>query len=709
MAIGYKVGVVGAGNMGSGIAQKMAQEGLSVVMVDVSQEAVERGLGIIRNMMQQGIDRGIFTQAKVDETFGRLTATADMQALQDCDLIVEAVFEDLDVKGQLLKKLDAICDAKTVFATNTSSLYVHKIAAYTNRPDRVIGMHYFFHPAKNKLLEIIPHDGTSAQTVEMASTIAKLHGKVTIYAKDAPGFAVNRIFIPFYSEAVRILEDGVTNIATIDKAAKDAFQIGMGPFELMNVTGIPIAVHASTTLGNEIGPFYKTPPLLVKQMESKKDFDLSDPIEEDKIQTVVERLYGATLGIACEAVEQGVASLPDIDRGAKLGLAWKFGPFELMNRYGIDKVYAAAKKLSEINPNFKVPKLLEDQAKTGKPFFIQIVDLDVKEDIAYITINRPEAMNSLNAEVIAQLEKKFSQAEADPNVKTIAFMGAGKAFIAGVDIKFFIDNIVNDNVAASVEFTRFGHDLFLRMENSKKLSVAVVDGLSLGGGSELALSCQAILATEAGSFGFPETGIGIYPGYGGMIRTARQIGKALTKYFVFTGKVIKAKDAFDLGIVTKMTTPDKIEEALRELTIAGKPDKYWVRAIPAAYKEMEAICKDGNADKLIAGQPVDGVDKAFADKTASVIAVKAPLALKTANELMDAQEKVSIEEAIDLEIGMLVYMFGTEDALTGLQSVGGKPPVWKGARRYASVRAQNLSLRRRRGIKNNKVAGEKGK
>lgn len=678
MSISYKVGVVGAGNMGSGIAQKMAQEGLNVVMADVSQEAADRGLGIIRKMMQQGVDKGVFTQSKVDETFGRLTATADMQALSDCDLIVEAVFEDLEVKGQLMKKLDAICQPKTVLATNTSSLYVHKIAAYTSRPDRVIGMHYFFHPAKNKLLEIIPHDGTSKQTIETASTIAKLHGKVAIFAKDAPGFAVNRFFIPFYSEAVRILEDGVANIATIDKAAKDAFQIGMGPFELMNVTGIPIAVHASATLGAEIGPFYKTPELLKKQMESKQDFDLSEPVAEDKIPAVIERLYGATLGVACEAVEQGVASLADIDRGAKLGLAWKFGPFELMNKYGIDKVYAAAKKLSEINPFFKVPKLLEDQAKAGKPFEIQIVDLAVKGDVAEITINRPEAMNSLNAEVIRQLEKKFDEAEANPQVKTIAFMGAGKAFIAGADIKFFIDNIVNNNVAASVEFTEVGHKLFLRMENSKKLTVAIVDGLSLGGGSELALACQAIIATDAGSFGFPETGIGIYPGYGGMLRTARQIGKALTKYYVFTGKTIKAKEAYELGIVTKMTTPDKIDEAIRELAAAGKPEKYRARKTPDAFKQKEELCMGANADKLLAGQPVAGVDAKLLEETAAILAAKAPLALKTANELMDAQERVSIEEAIKLEIGKLVYMFGTEDALAGLKTAGGKPPVYKG-------------------------------
>jgi enoyl-CoA hydratase/3-hydroxyacyl-CoA dehydrogenase len=270
MATGYKIGVVGAGNMGSGIAQKMAQEGLAVVMADISAEAAERGLSIIRNMMRQGVDRGIFTEAKVDETFSRLTATADLSALGDCDLIVEAVFEDLDVKGRLLKKLDAICDPKTVFATNTSSLSVGKLAAYTNRPDRVVGMHYFYHPAKNKLLEIIAHAGTTGKRSSWPRRSRGCTERSPSSRRTRRASSVNRFFIPFYSEAVRILEDGAANIATIDKAARDAFQIGMGPFELMNVTGIPIAVHASTTLGEELGPFYRTPELLKKKMASKK-------------------------------------------------------------------------------------------------------------------------------------------------------------------------------------------------------------------------------------------------------------------------------------------------------------------------------------------------------------------------------------------------------------------------------------------------------
>jgi len=245
-----KIGVIGAGNMGSGIAQKMAQEGLNVVMVDIKEEFVERGLATIKGLLQEAVDRKIFKPEQVDATLARITGTTDFGAVADADLVVEAVFEDKQVKADLFQNLDRICSEKTILATNTSSFFVREFAEKTSRPDRFVGLHYFFHPAKNRLLEVIPHAETSADTIEKSLLVAKLHGKTSIVVKDAPGFAVNRFFVPFLNEAARMLEEDMADIPTIEAAAKQAFKIGMGPFELMNVTGIPIAVHASTTLGD---------------------------------------------------------------------------------------------------------------------------------------------------------------------------------------------------------------------------------------------------------------------------------------------------------------------------------------------------------------------------------------------------------------------------------------------------------------------------
>ena len=159
-----KIAVIGAGNMGSGIAQKIAQEGLNVVMIDIKDEFVQRGLDTIKKLLGEAVERKIFTPEKVDEIVSRINATTDFNAVADADIVIEAVFEDKQVKSDLFKKLDALCGEKTILATNTSSFFVRDFAKLTNRPDRFVGYHYFFHPAKNRLLEVIPHDGTSQDT-----------------------------------------------------------------------------------------------------------------------------------------------------------------------------------------------------------------------------------------------------------------------------------------------------------------------------------------------------------------------------------------------------------------------------------------------------------------------------------------------------------------------------------------------------------------
>jgi enoyl-CoA hydratase/3-hydroxyacyl-CoA dehydrogenase len=674
-----KIAVIGAGNMGSGIAQKLAQEGLNVVLVDTSEEFVERGINIIRQMLKEAIERKILSAEQVHDILSHIIGTCDFEIVADADLVIEAVFEDKQVKFDLFEKLDQICSPKTILATNTSSFYVHEFAEKTSRPDRFVGLHYFYHPAKNRLLEVIPHDKTSAETLEKSLLAAKLHGKTAIVVKDAPGFAVNRFFVPFLNEAARMLEGGLANIATIEEAAKQAFKIGMGPFELMNVTGIPIAVHASTTLGNELGPFYATADILKAQLEKNENWDLKGDVDEAKLPEVKDRFYGVCLGVAAALVDEGVASIEDTDRGAKIGLRWLMGPFEIMNKIGIEKTYNAVKAITQTYDDFKMPQVLEKQYKIGKLFAFNFVDLETKGPMAYITINRPEAMNALNETVVAQLSKRFEEAEKDLDVTAIVIQGAGKAFGAGADIKWFVDKIKADKIADIVEFTRKGHELLLKIENSKKLTIALLDGLSLGGGSELALACQRIIATPAGSMGFPETGIGIFPGLGGMLRLARFAGPELAKYYVFTGAPISAENARALGIVTRLVAPAEVEATINELVKEGKQEKYRQREIPETLKQLAHMCSSENVTRLLAGEQPQGVPEELAAKTTKFVGYKAPLALKLANQIIDRQVGKSMTEAVEIELGCTQDIFSTADALEGLSTVGRKKPEYKGA------------------------------
>lgn len=672
------IGVVGAGNMGSGIAQKLAMEGLDVVLADVSIEQVRRGLGIIGGLLDQAVEKRVLTAQQAEATMARIHGTADLSALAEVDMVIEAVFEDKTVKAELLQKLDRICAAHTILATNTSSFYVGELAAATTRPDRFIGMHYFFHPAKNRLLEVVPHSGTSAATISRSLAIGRLHGKTTIVVKDASGFCVNRFFSPLLTEAVQILDDHLADIPTIEEAAKRAFKIPMGPFELMNVTGIAISVHASGTFGRELGSLYGTPKSLPAKMASGELYDLSGTAREEQFPIIQDRLYGACLGAAAALVSEGVATVEDTDRGAKVGLRWRQGPFEIINRLGLDRVCSLVEAMTVRYPDFVMPEILVRQKSLGKPFTFNYVDQTVEDGIAFLTINRPEALNALNEVTISQLAAAFARAEEDPAVRAIVLRGAGKAFVAGADIRSFINNIKNNRLDNTAAFTQAGHDLLLRLENSTKRTVAILDGLSLGGGSELALACQAIVATPAGSLGFPETAIGIFPGLGGMIRSARQVGSELAKYYVFTGRTISAQDGFDLGLIARLVEPRDLDAAIREVCEGERPDKYRQRAIPERFRELMEVCSGQNVPLLLAGEKPLGVSESLAEKTLKVVAKKAPLAIRKADELIDAQQQVSIKEAIDLELAELHYMFSTEDALAGLLSVGGKPPQYQG-------------------------------
>ncbi len=674
-----KIGVIGAGNMGSGIAQKLAQEGLNVVMIDIKDEFVARGLSTIKNLLQEAVERKIFKPDQVDQILARIEGTTDFNAVADADVVIEAVFEDKAVKSDLFQKLDAICEDKTILATNTSSFYVREFAQQTKRPDRFVGLHYFYHPAKNRLLEVIPHDGTSTDTIEKSMLISKLHSKTAILVKDAPGFAVNRFFVPFLNEAARMLEENLANIPTIEEASKRAFSIGMGAFQLMNVTGIPIALHAATTLGNELGAFYAPAKILESQVDKAENWDLTGDVDETKMDTIIDRFWGVCLGVAAALVDEGVPSIEDTDPGAKIGLRWIRGPFEIMNKIGIERTYTVVEAMTQRYPDFKMPAILNKQKELAQPFTFQFVDLAVKGDIAYITLNRPEAMNALNEEVFAQLADQFGRAEKNQAVKAIVFQGAGKAFVAGADIRYFVQKIKAGQILDIVAFTRRGHELLQRIENSNKLTIALLDGLSLGGGSELALACQAIIATPAGSLAFPETGIGIYPGLGGMLRCALQVGPELAKYYVFTGAPISATDALDLGIAVNVVAPSAVSAAIDELVAAGKPDKYRPRTIPDRFQAYVSIGSPENIANLIKGQALEGVDAGLAGKISKIVGYKAPLAIQMSNEIIDQQIGKSIPDAAEIELERLSDIFATADALEGLSSLGRRRPEYKGA------------------------------
>lgn len=235
------IGVVGAGTMGNGIAQLAAQMGANVIMRDIKDDFVQRGLKAIDKFLSKGVERGKVTPEQKAAVLGRVVGTTDMGELAKCDFIIEAVIEDLDLKKQVFSELDSICKPETILATNTSSMSITLIAAATKRQDRVVGMHFFNPVPLMRLVEIIHGYNTSDETVKITTELAQKMGKETVEVKvDSPGFIVNRLMIPHMIEAVKLLEEGVATREDIDKALKLGLNYPMGPFELMDFTGIDI-------------------------------------------------------------------------------------------------------------------------------------------------------------------------------------------------------------------------------------------------------------------------------------------------------------------------------------------------------------------------------------------------------------------------------------------------------------------------------------
>ncbi len=243
-----KIGVVGAGTMGSGIAQISAQAGFETVVYDVSQEFIDKGLERVRASLQRFAARGKITAEEEKRILARLTGALKLEGLAASALVIEAAPEQLDLKREIFKKLDAICAPETLLATNTSSFSVTAIAGATRLPERVLGMHFFNPPPLMALVEVIRAERTSPAVVEKGLALARQLGKTPVTAKDTPGFIVNRIARSFYNEALRILSDDQAEVLTVDRVMKEAGGFPMGPFELMDLIGIDINFAATQSL-----------------------------------------------------------------------------------------------------------------------------------------------------------------------------------------------------------------------------------------------------------------------------------------------------------------------------------------------------------------------------------------------------------------------------------------------------------------------------
>jgi 3-hydroxybutyryl-CoA dehydrogenase len=261
-----KVGVVGAGLMGSGIAQISAAAGFPTQVREVSTELVERGLGAVKKFLDGGVEKGKVTSADRDRTLANLSGTTKVEDLADCDLVIEAIVENLDAKRELFNALDGICGKETIFASNTSSLSITELSAFTQRPERFMGLHFFNPVPLMKLVEVVGTIRTSPETVQAASAWCVATGKTVVRCGDTTGFVVNRLLVPYMLDAVRVFEQGLASRDDIDNAMKLGCGYPMGPLLLTDYVGLDTTYSISQIMFDEFKEQRFSAPPLLKRM-----------------------------------------------------------------------------------------------------------------------------------------------------------------------------------------------------------------------------------------------------------------------------------------------------------------------------------------------------------------------------------------------------------------------------------------------------------
>ena len=660
-----KVAVIGAGDMGHGIAELFAVNGFDVNLMDKFPDMLEKGKGRISASVAKLVERGKITQDVGKAALSRLSYFGDMaKAVEGADMIVEAVPESLNLKKSVFKEAGEHASPDAIYASNTSNIRITDLAEAVPRPERMVGMHFFNPPMVMKLVEVIPGARTDPAVEDQVAEVCGKLGRTAVKVlRDSPGFIVNRLNAADTLLFCLILDKGIATPAEVDGYFKSQ-GLPMGPYELTDYVGIDIAAEQLSYFAGVLSPEYgkgTTFGRMVKEgrlgkKTGKGFYDWStgramipNATPTEKVTTM--DLFALEINEAVKLIEEGVARPDDVEKGMVLGMNRPFGPISVAK----DLTNAEVKsKLDELATEFdckifaptgaiqegKLRDAIEGRlsagaapqekagamvapapaAKAGGAILLE----RLQGGVAKIVLNRPK-YNTINGEVLDGLDRIITEVWSDPEIRVVVVTGEGTVFSSGADLGQFFANQV-----AFMEFNRRGERIMRRLTELPKLTIAVMKGYALGGGLELAASCDIRLATQDVQMGFPEVTRGIVPGWSGTQRIPRLVGLTRGASLVLTSERISGPKAVEIGLATKLIP-------------SGDPDEY-------ALKYAAELAQS-----------------------------QAPVAVMLAKRLLNKGAEVPSDVGLEMEAEAQGILFGTEDIKEGVAAfLAKRKPEFKG-------------------------------
>ena len=554
-----EMAVLGAGLIGPDIAYsfRLAFPEKKMYLVDIVEEPLERAKKRFEGYAQKGVQKKKLRAEQVESVLGNIEYTTDYDRLKNCDLVIEAATEDLDIKKNILSLVESIVREDAIITSNTSGILADQIFNHLNHPERTANTH-FFEPAWRSLgVEVIAWERSDKEVIDYLLWLMAQNGKTPIAAKNVFSFLLNRLFETWGNETAWMLERATSK--EIDFISEEF--LGMGPFGI--VTN-PLTYASQKRRTAERAVYAPSKLLLSVDKWAYNKPRTKVEVDPEIAEWIRMRFLGCVFSQAFDIADRGIGTSTDLNFGSIIALGYKKGIFDLMANLGAEKVNDIMEKFDAERPGFPQPTIpIEDYLDFPRDILV-----DEMDGVRILTIRRPQAANALSDHTCNEILAELKKGEVDSSVKGFVITGYGpRAFCAGADIGGFVATFGDHERGQSL--SRGNSKVLEYIDQIHKPVVAALNGLAMGGGTELAIRCHSMVALEKAFMQLPEITLGMIPGMGGVVIPYRKWPQAAEKFHAMIGKAerLTIQEAVEIGIVKKTTKtfPELIDAAITEV------------------------------------------------------------------------------------------------------------------------------------------------